>query len=227
MLFIGIKKKTAGLFFLAIILCLVAVTIYSAVKVSHNENKYQSVLAMTQMFDDTHFIAYISDMEAHKDKQNIEVFDITKGKVIITEPSSIDIQNEVFNYVKTIKSLYTRVMAFPEKGYVIRVPFDTPIKVKQKLINDAGIKVLDSVFIILSDKEAPIMLILDSQERPYFYTFNASIKPLLDYVKLSPEAEQSKESMEDTDLENNDIPTEIETEEQISDTTKETEEESD
>ncbi|NLB77291.1 MAG: hypothetical protein GX796_00145 [Clostridiaceae bacterium] len=227
MLFISIKKKTIGLFFLAIILCLVAVTIYSAAKVSHNENKYQSVLAMTQMFDDTHFIAYISDVEAHKNKQNIEVFDITKGEVIITEPTCMDIQNEVFNYVKTIKSLYTKVMPFPEKGYVIRVPFDTPIKVNQKLINEAGIKAVDSLFIILSDKEAPIMLILDGQERPYFYTFNANIQALLDYVKLKPLADQSQESMEDTDQENTDIPTEIETEEEPSDTTTEKVEETD
>ena len=210
MLFISIKKKTMGLLFIAIILCLVVVTIYSAVKVSHNENKYQSVLAMTQMFDDTHFIAYISDVQANKDKQNIEVFDITKGKVILTEPTSIDMQNEVINYIKTIKSLYTKVMPFPEKGYVIRVPFDTPIKVKQKLVNDAGIKAIDSVFIILSDKEAPIMLILDSQERPFFYTFNASVQPLLDYVKLKPETEQPKEKMENTKA----TPTELETENQ-------------
>lgn len=216
MLFISIKKKTLGLFFVAIILCLVVVIIYSTVKVSHNENKYQSVLAMTQMFDDTHFIAYITDVEAHKEKQSVEVFDIAKGEVIITEPSSIDIQNEVFNYVKTIKGLYTKVMPFPEKGYIIRVPFDTPIKVNQELLNNAGIRALDSIFIILSDKEAPIILILDNQEKPYFYTFNASVQPLLDYVKLKPEADKSQESMENPDLENTDIPTEIETEEEIS-----------
>jgi hypothetical protein len=129
---------------------------------------------------------------------------------------SVDIQNEVFNYVKTIKGLYTKVMPFPEKGYVIRVPFDTPMKVDQKLLNKSGIKVLDSVFIILSDKEAPIMLILDSQERPYFYTFNASVQPLLDYVKLKPEEDKSQESMENTDLENTDITTENETGKEIS-----------
>ncbi|MGI6085468.1 MAG: hypothetical protein ACOYIF_08480 [Acetivibrionales bacterium] len=211
MLFISIKKKTMGLFLLAIILCLVVVTICSAVKVTHNENKYQSVLAMTQMFDDTHFIAYISDVEAHKEKQNIEVFDITKGEVIISEPATIDIQNEVFNYVKTIKNLYTKVMPFPDKGYVIRVPFDTPIKVKQKLLNDSGIKALDSVFIILSDKEAPIMLILDNQERPFFYTFNSSIQPLLDYVNLKPETEKSN------NINQNTIPTENKIEEQAPD----------
>ena len=224
MLFISIKKKTLGLVFVGIILCLVVVLIYSTVKVSHNENKYQSVLAMTQMFDDTHFIAYISDVEAHKNKQNVEVFDIAKGEVILTEPSSIDIQSEVFNYVKTIKGLYTKVMPFPEKGYVIRVPFDTPMKVDQELLNKSGIKVVDSLFIILSDKEAPIMLILDSQERPYFYTFNASVQPLLDYVKLKPEENKSQESMENIDLENTDITTENETGEEPDDTATEKEE---
>lgn len=211
MIFISLKRKTLGLILFAIILCLVTVIVFTTVKVFHNENKYQSVLAMTQMFDDTHFIAYIADVETRNSKpemkQYVEVFDINKGEVIISEPSNMDIQNEVFNYIKTIKSLYTKVIPFPEKGYVIRVPFDKPIKVKQKLVNESGIKAVDSVFIIISNKEAPIMLILDSQQRPFFYTFNASIKPLLDYVKLKPEDQTSE------NIENTDTPTQIETDE--------------
>lgn len=197
MIFIGIRKRTFGIFLAVVILCLLAVSVYAAVKVSHNENKYQSVLAMTKMFDDTHFIAYISGNNTAERSKNIEVFDITKGEIIISQPSNINIQNEVFNYLKTIKSLYTKVMPFPDKGYVIRVPFNESIRVDQKILNDSGIKSVDSLYIILSDKEAPIILILDNQERPYFYTFNASIQPLLEYIKLNPEAEQSINSLED------------------------------
>ncbi|HHW23675.1 MAG TPA: hypothetical protein GXX26_12490 [Clostridiaceae bacterium] len=197
MIFIGIRKRTFGIFLAVVILCLLAVSVYAAVKVSHNENKYQSVLAMTKMFDDTHFIAYISGSNTAERSKNIEVFDITKGEIIISQPSNINIQNEVFNYLKTIKSLYTKVMPFPDKGYVIRVPFNESIRVDQKILNDSGIKSVDSLYIILSDKEAPIILILDNQERPYFYTFNASIQPLLEYIKLNPEAEQSINSLED------------------------------
>ena len=197
MIFIGIRKRTFGIFLAVVILCLLAVSVYAAVKVSHNENKYQSVLAMTKMFDDTHFIAYISGSNTAERSKNIEAFDITKGEIIISQPSNINIQNEVFNYLKTIKSLYTKVMPFPDKGYVIRVPFNESIRVDQKILNDSGIKSVDSLYIILSDKEAPIILILDNQERPYFYTFNASIQPLLEYIKLNPEAEQSINSLED------------------------------
>lgn len=210
MIFISIRKKTFGIFLAIVIMCLLAVTVYAAVKVTHNENKYQSVLTITRMFDDTHFIAYISGRDPDHRSKNIEVFDITKGEVIFSEPCSLDIQNEVFNYVKTIKSLYTKVMPFPDKGYVIRVPFDPPMKTDQKLLNKSGIKTLDSVFIILSDKEIPIMLVLDSQERPYFYTFNASIQPLLDHVKLNPGAERSGEHLKDADA-----PSESETGEEV------------
>lgn len=186
MLFISIKKKTLGLVALVIILCLVVVSIYGIVKIAQNENKYQSVLVMARMFEDTHFIAYISDEEARSEKPAIEVFDIGKGEIISKTPLTSDVQNEVFNYIKSIKSLYTKVIPFPEKGYVIRVPLDPPMNVNIKLLNDVGIKSLDSVFIILSNKEAPVLLVLDNQRRPYFYTFNASIQPLLDYVKLKP-----------------------------------------
>lgn len=191
MIFISIKRKTLGLIVSFVILILVAATVFATVQVFNNQNKYESVLAMTEMFEDTNFIKYISGVETSQkkpgEKQFVEVFDIEEGKVIISELSNLEIQNEVCNYLKTIKSLYTKVMPFPEKGYVIRIPFEKPIKVDQKLLNKSGIKAVDSVFIIVSDKEAPIMLILDGQEKPYFYTFNASIQPLLDYVKLNPE----------------------------------------
>ena len=170
---------------------MVTVTIFATAKVFDNQNKYQSVLAMAEMFEDTNFIAYISDVAtAEKEpagKQYVEVFDIKKGQVILSQVSNLEIQNEVFNYIKTIRSLYTKVMPFPDKGYVIRIPFEKAVSVDHQLLNESGIKAVDSVFIIVSDKEAPIMLILDGQRKPCFYTFNASIQPLLDYVELNPE----------------------------------------
>ena len=71
MVFISIKKKPWNILSYRYLLpfgghCL------CCCKVSHNENKYQSVLAMTQMFDDTHFIAYISGKDAKDRSKNIE-----------------------------------------------------------------------------------------------------------------------------------------------------------
>jgi len=186
MFFMSVNRKVLGVVALVIVLFFAVFIIYSTGRISENRNMYESVLCMTRMFEDTHFIAYIYDVTASSVSKNIEVFDISKGKVIINQPINADIQNEVSNYVKSVKSVYTKVMPFPEKGYVIRCPFDPPIKTREKLLNDAGIKVLDSVFIIISDKEAPILLVLDSQQRPNFYTFNSNIQPLLDYVKLIP-----------------------------------------
>jgi len=154
--------------------------------ISESRKKYEAVISITKMFDDTHFIAYVADESAHN-KQKIEVFDIAKGEVILTKAVNPDIQNEVFNYVKTIKGIYTKVMPFPEKGYIIRVPFDPPRTADIKLLNDSGIKNFDAVFIILSDKEAPILLILDSKSRPVFYLFNAGVDPLLEYLDLKVE----------------------------------------
>ena len=60
----------------AIILCLVVVNLLYR-KVSHQENYTKSVLAMTQMFDDTTFIA-ISQMWKLQGKTVREVFDIKR-----------------------------------------------------------------------------------------------------------------------------------------------------
>lgn len=197
MVFISIKKKTLGLVVLAIIVCLVMVSIYGFVRVSHNENKYESMISMAMMFEDTHFLAFLSQDKKNDDSLNIEVFDIGKGKVISSTPLILDIQNEVFNYVKSVKDLYTKVIPFPEKGYVISVPFDKPMNVRIKLLNEVGIKTLHTVFIILSEKEAPVLLVLDSRQRPYFFTFTSGIQPLLDYVKLSPEEMKTGEQTDE------------------------------
>ncbi|MCX7773192.1 MAG: hypothetical protein N2376_08800 [Clostridia bacterium] len=187
MIFIGIKKKTISYIVLAVILSLLVLSIYNSARIAENENRYQSVLSVTRMFEDTNFIAYMADEEAQRESRNIEVFDIAKGEVIRRTPLSLDLQNEVLTYVKSIKSLYTKAVPFPQKGYVIRVPFDPPVTVNLKPLAESGIKTLDQVFIIVSDREAPIMLVLDSKLRPYFYTFSASIQPLLDYLKINPE----------------------------------------
>lgn len=186
MFFISINKKVVGLVVFAIVLCLIAICAYSLSVISDTKNKYESVISITRMFDDTHFIAYVAD-ESVQNKKKIEVLDIAKGEVILTKSVNQDIQNEVFNYVKTVKEIYAKVMPFPEKGYVIRVPFDPPRTTDVKLLNDTGIKNFDAVFIILSDKEAPILLILDNNLRPVFYLFNAGVDPLLEYLDLKVE----------------------------------------
>lgn len=210
MILISVRKRTLGIILLVIILCLVGATLYTSALIAQNENKYKSVLGMAQMFEDTHFIAYMSDVEAQGESLNVEAYDISKGEVVISKPLTPQIQNEVFNYVKTIKSLYTKVMPFPENGYVIRVPFNPARDVDVKLLNEAGIKNLDTVFIIKSEKEEPLLLILDSQRRPYFYTFNASIQPLLDYLQLTSgnstaESDEIQEN-QPTDLIIDDVP---------------------
>jgi len=167
--------------------------VYSSAKIAENENKYQSILCLARMFDEATFIAYLGDISAQTDKYNIEVFDIEKGEVIIKKSISPDMQNEAYNYVSNVKSLYTRVIPFPEKGYVIRIPFNPPRNVNVELLNNQGIKSLDSIFIILSDREAPVLLVLDSKLRPFFYTFSASIQPLLDYLDLKPNAPSNSE----------------------------------
>lgn len=186
MILIRIRKRTIGIILFVVILCLVGATLYTAAIITQNENKYKSVLGMAQMFEDTHFIAYLSDAEAQGQSFNVEAYDIKKSEVVVRKPLTPQIQNEVFNYVKTIKSLYSKLMPFPEKGYVIRVPFDPVRNVDVKLLNESGIKTLDQIFIIVSEKEEPLILVLDSQRRPYFYTFSASIQPLMDYLQLTP-----------------------------------------
>lgn len=194
MFFVSLNKRSVGLIVGVIVLCMLVLYVYSSAKIAENENKYQSILCLAKMFDEATFLAYLGDISAQTDKYNIEVFDIEKGDVILRKSISPDMQNEAYNYVTNVKSLYTKVIPFPDKGYVIRIPFNPPKTIHVELLNSQGIKSLDSVFVILSDKEAPVLLVLDSKLRPYFYTFSASIQPLLDYLDLKPDYGNSTET---------------------------------
>ena len=56
-----LTKKNVGIVVFAIILCLIALCAYSLAMISESKYKYESVITITKMFDDTHFIAFMTN----------------------------------------------------------------------------------------------------------------------------------------------------------------------
>jgi len=82
--------------------------------------------------------------------------------------------------------LYAAVKAFPDNGYIIRIPVVPPIQVQNPWLNDYNIYSVDQVFILLPEQGDPYLLVLDNKLRPYFYYFNGNVEALLKDLDFYP-----------------------------------------
>jgi len=126
--------------------------------------------------------AFLISDSRNEESRQIEIFSINKGIVIKKAPSSVVIQNEVIKYLNRITGLYVKVKALPDKGYIIKVPIEPPLKIQTEWLDN----LVSDVFIIFpDDKTSPYLLILDDKNRPYFYTFDSSTEMLLKELNLT------------------------------------------
>jgi hypothetical protein len=78
-------------------------------------------------------IVFLASINIHaQDYTDVEIFDITQGKVVKVVKSNSAIQKEVISYVKNINGIYTKFNPIPENGHAVRVPLNPSLKVKNK-----------------------------------------------------------------------------------------------
>lgn len=116
-----------------------------------------------------------------------EIFDIVQGKVVKTVPLNKTILSEARKCLQGIDGVYTKVNAFPDKGYIIKIPFESDTVIKNPILSKSGLASIDKVFILLPEQGAPYLLILDGQERPFFFVFSHPVKKLVNSLGLEME----------------------------------------
>jgi hypothetical protein len=165
--------KTAVMIAIIVVL---ALGTFSYINYRNTENKLGQLIQNTNISNKTSLTVFLAfeDLNAQA-RKNIEIFDVSKGKVVKTLESTSVIQQETKKYLEGITGLYIRVKALPENGFIVRVPLEPPVKIKNKWIDAT----LDEVFIIFPLDKAPYLLILDKAARPYFYTFTGDTSELL------------------------------------------------
>ncbi|WP_010248878.1 hypothetical protein [Acetivibrio cellulolyticus] len=176
--------KASVIILLAISLC---VNIYNHYHSMELTNKYESLVCLSNQFYQTSLIAFLaSAQELDTPNKPIEIFDITKGEVIKKVHSTRVIQNEAISYLNGISSMYIKVKAFPEKGYIVRIPITPSVQVKNHWLNDYNINSVDEVFILLPEQGNTYLLVLDNKLRPYFYNFIGNVDVLLKNLEFFP-----------------------------------------
>jgi len=109
--------------------------------------------------------------------RNIEIFDITEGRVVKVVKLNSVIQKEVKEYLLGIVDVYAKSDPIPTKGYAIKIPLEPSIKIETKWINS----VVDEVIIIFPDEEGPeqFLMIFEDENKLVCFTFVGNTKLLL------------------------------------------------
>ncbi|MFJ7729305.1 hypothetical protein ACIQXV_24685 [Neobacillus sp. NPDC097160] len=94
------------------------------------------------------FILYTTNAMAQTNHQ-IQIIDIKKGKVIKNVQKSPDLQQEVEKFLEGITGVYVKLNPYPNNGFVIKIPLEPNVTVKNQWFND----LVDEVMIIFPVQE--------------------------------------------------------------------------
>lgn len=179
MVIIKIKAIYIRILIAILLLCSLGFNVYNYQKSVDIENRYETINCFVNQFGMSNMISFLASVQT-----KIEIFDITKGEVIKKAQSNSIIQNEVEGYLNAITGMYAKVKAFPEKGYIIKIPLDPNVKIENHWLNDYEIYTVNEVFILLPEQGQPYLLVLDKKKRPLFYNFEGSINLLLEELNF-------------------------------------------
>ena len=146
--------------------------------------KYESLACSSFQLDQADLVSFLvsTDIQAQEDEA-VEIFDIDKGEVIKRVELNSDVQREAEKFLKGITGMYVKVKAFPDKGYIIKIPLRPSVIVKSQWLND----IVEKVFVIFPENEAPYLLVLDINDRPLFYNFEGNTDLLLESLNFQLE----------------------------------------
>jgi hypothetical protein len=165
----------------------ITLNIYNHYQNTKLNKKYESLLCLSNQFYQTSLITFLaSEHEADTSIRTVEIFDIKKGEVIKRVSPNPTIEKTAISYLKAISGMYAAVKAFPDNGYIIRIPVVPPIEVQNPWLNDYNIYSVNQIFILLPQQGNPYLLVLDNRLRPYFYYFDGDIDKLLKDLEFYP-----------------------------------------
>lgn len=171
-----IKTKLSNVILIAILVTSFGFSIYCYIE--NKTRTYSNELAAnsTEQPDHTNLVAFLTLPSSQvQGYGTIEIFDIGKEQVIKKVSSNDAIQKEVKSYLKGITGMYVKIRPIPEKGYMVKIPLEPPIKVENSWLNS----LVDQMILVLPEHEVPYLLVFDNENRAVFYTFKGTVKGLL------------------------------------------------
>ena len=176
MIIITISKRKLKLFaaaFLAVILTFVGITQIFGNQGIDNYKVLVEALRQTEVAVSDEVLTATSPTPDTSNDE-IQIFDVGKGNVVKKMKSTPTLQAEAEKVINSITGLYVKVQPLPEKGYIVRIPMSPPMTVQSRYIN----AIVDKIYVIFTKNNPPIVLILDSRNKPFVYNFSSSTEAL-------------------------------------------------
>lgn len=105
---------------------------------------------------------------------NIEIFDPKQDKVVKTVQLNNEINNMVKGWINGIDGIYGKNNPVKDDGYAIKFPLDPPVQVQNKWLN----AVVKEVYLIIPEKDAPFIMVFESEYRLVCFPFTGNIAEL-------------------------------------------------
>jgi hypothetical protein len=107
--------------------------------------------------------------------KNVEFFDIQKDSVTQIEPANAVFQKAAEEYLNGINGIYVKVKPIPNQGYMIKIPLEPSLQIRNEWINE----LVDEVIIIFTKDEAPYLMVFDDENNPHFFHFKGNTDLLI------------------------------------------------
>lgn len=110
----------------------------------------------------------------------VEIFHINKGKVVAKKAMTPKIHKETEAILQGITDLYRQFDPFPDQGYMVRIPLDPAIPIK----NEWAEELVSEVILIFPEYENPHLMIFNDENMPLFFHFQASVDGIIKELNL-------------------------------------------
>lgn len=105
----------------------------------------------------------------------VQVFDVAAGKVVKTVENNEEYQNYAKSWLNSVTGLSPQLKPDEKCGHVYRIPLEQTVTVKTgKLTLQA-----DDVFLFHCPNKPSVLLVFDSQKKPYLLSFKANLQSFL------------------------------------------------
>jgi len=180
MVLIRINRKLVKVILTFVLIVSLGFNIFSYVQNVELTEKYESLFCIANQFNKASLVTFVTTTQKSDNTSKvIEIFDISKGEVIKRVNPNTSIQKVATSYINGVSGIYVKVNAFPDKGYIIRIPLNPSVNVQTHWFNDDNINSIEEVFVLLPEQGKPFLLVLDKKSRPFFYTFDGDVDVLL------------------------------------------------
>ena len=176
------KQRIRTLLFLLLILSGFGLYRYAAVSPDASGSN-GSVCAISGLYRTVEAVSLMSSA----DRKDAEIFDISQGRVVKSIPADKTVTDEAGRILKSITGMNMRLKALPEKGHIVKIPFEPNIRVKNQWFDKYDINPVGKIHIVFPQEEAPYLFMLDQKERPYLFNFKGETDTLLKYLNFETE----------------------------------------